>query len=115
MGRNNLIDMLVQSKNFISGNIINSVYNLRRSKKLMTVYVVSKTEKNKSAISRNNLSEKKRLMNRARKSVISARFKKVISAISAFTVQHGSTEKEFKSVDELISKLYMEIDKAVVT
>merc|ERR1711976_1044907 len=93
---------------------IASSLNLISSKKPMTVFVVSRAEKNKSAISRNNLSEKKRLINRARKSSISAHKKRVVSALSALSAQHVSKEEEFKPVEELIARLFTEIDKAVL-
>ncbi|BDA41443.1 probable 30S ribosomal protein S20 [Coccomyxa sp. Obi] len=69
-------------------------------------------EAKQNAKQRERLSEAHRVYNRARKSAVATRIKKVFKAISDFNGKLES-EEALKPVEKMISEAYQEIDKAV--
>ncbi|CAD7703499.1 unnamed protein product [Ostreobium quekettii] len=61
---------------------------------------------------RQRRSEKQRIRNRARKSAVTTRMKKVFKALDTFKDEPPKTEDELKPVESLISEAFKEIDKA---
>jgi ribosomal protein S20 len=82
-------------------------------KNLITHAAGNNVKKNKSALHRDRLSEKRRLINRARKAGIATRMKKTKNALSALSSLDTLTNDELKPVEKLISELNSEIDRAV--
>merc|ERR1711879_504346 len=66
-----------------------------------------------SASQRDRLSEKKRKMNRARKSYLANRLKKVFSSLNELSTVNNIQEYQIKQIEDLISLAYSGIDKAV--
>ncbi|KAK9820456.1 hypothetical protein WJX72_010566 [[Myrmecia] bisecta] len=71
-------------------------------------------EAKQNAKQRIRLSEKARVYNKAHKSAISTRMKKVFKAVEGLSVELPKAEDELKPLEKLISEAYQEIDKAVV-
>merc|ERR1711937_446150 len=70
-------------------------------------------KKNKSVARRERLNNKRRIMNRARKAGLSIRMKKALTALSAFSASNSQVGQDLNYIENLISKLYSEVDKAV--
>merc|ERR1712093_381699 len=71
-------------------------------------------KKNMPAIRRNRVAEKRRLINRARKSAVATRVKKVMTAITSLQTSDKLTQIDIKPVEKLVSEAYSEIDKALI-
>ncbi|KAL0024506.1 hypothetical protein WJX77_010862 [Trebouxia sp. C0004] len=74
-----------------------------------TFQVVAK----QNSLKRQRTSEKARQYNKAHKSAIATRMKKVITAVDSFMTDLPSSEDAIKPVEKLMSEAYQEIDKAV--
>ncbi|XP_024533085.1 30S ribosomal protein S20, chloroplastic-like [Selaginella moellendorffii] len=75
---------------------------------------VPKKKKMSSAVKRALLSEKRRIYNKARKSEIRTRMKKVFSALEDLKKKaEGAAPEELKPVEVMIGEAYSVIDKAV--
>merc|ERR1719378_846753 len=84
------------------------------SRRIIIAYAVGNgIKKNKSALHRDRLSEKRRSINRARKAGIAIRMKKTKNALSALSSLDTLTNNELEPVEKLISELNSEIDRAV--
>merc|ERR1712217_939615 len=66
-----------------------------------------------SASQRDRLSEKKRVMNRARKSYLANRLKKVFSSLNELSTVNNIQEYQIKQIEDLISLAYSGVDKAI--
>merc|ERR1719389_448120 len=92
----------------------NNNMNYSISRKTIIAYAAGNNiKKNKSALHRDRLSEKRRLINRARKTGIAIRMKKTKNALSALSSLDTLTDDELNPVEKLISELNSEIDRAV--
>lgn len=66
-----------------------------------------------NSLKRQRVAEKARLRNKARKSAVRTRMRKVFVALDGLKAAMPSAEDELKPVEKLISEAYQEIDKAV--
>ncbi|OIW00312.1 hypothetical protein TanjilG_27563 [Lupinus angustifolius] len=71
------------------------------------------TKKADSAVKRARLSEKRRVYNKARKSEIRTRMRKVLEALEGLKKKPEAQADEILSVEKLIGEAYSVIDKAV--
>merc|ERR1712224_1188642 len=76
------------------------------------IFATDKPTRTASPLRHCRVSEKRRQINRARKSAGATRVKKALTAINTISTSNNSTEVE-SLVKRLISNAYSEIDKAV--
>merc|ERR1712093_362202 len=80
----------------------------------LSVFGVGEQSKSKmSAIRRNRLSEKRRLINRARKSAVTTRINKVFATLTSLSGPNDVSSIALSRVEKLIAEASSEIDKAV--
>ncbi|OIW06091.1 hypothetical protein TanjilG_29847 [Lupinus angustifolius] len=82
------------------------------TQRLMVVCEVT-TKKADSAVKRARLAEKHRFYNKARKSEIRTRMRKVLEALEGLKKKPEAQAEEILSVEKLIGEAYSVIDKAV--
>merc|ERR1712187_1086968 len=91
---------------------IRSLNNSFRDYLFCTIWGLT-AKKTMSSFRRDRLSAKRSQMNRAHKSAIATRVKKVLINLNSFNSIETVTEAEINPVEQLISRANSEIDKAV--
>ncbi|KAJ4829281.1 40S ribosomal protein S20 [Turnera subulata] len=97
--------------NFNPGSL--SLRVARRPNRPSIVCEAAPMKKADSAAQRHRLSEKKRMYNKARKSEVRTRMKKVLEALEKLRKKRDAQAEEVLPIEKLIAEAYSAIDKAV--
>ncbi|KAL9236437.1 hypothetical protein vseg_011110 [Gypsophila vaccaria] len=90
-----------------------SLTTIRQPRNLSVVCEAATQKKADSAIKRARQAETRRLRNKARKSEVRTRMRKVLEALDGLKKKNGAVPEEIIPIETLIAEAYSAIDKAV--
>ncbi|KVH93057.1 30S ribosomal protein S20, chloroplastic [Cynara cardunculus var. scolymus] len=92
---------------------VNPIYGKRVGRSISIVCEAGATKKPDSAAKRARQAEKRRLYNKARKSEVRTRMKKVLEELDVLRKKSEAQQEEVIGIEKLIAEAYSVIDKAV--